>query len=421
MAQATRSRSRGAKAKPSVTPEDILSIADDVSQNILIERKHEMRVFINGILAGSNIHLLGPPGTGKSLGLREMCRRIVGGRYFEKAVHPQMPADAIIGGYDMAKFAKTGEFERNVEHYAPNAHFLFLDEVTRANGPTLDALLPIMNTTERRAEANGGMFDTPIEFVATASNFMPDPDDPHLGALVDRFTLMLDVEYVKADDSFREMLRRAHTRTVEAMSGGSKATTITLEQFQEARALVKQVKPSADFLDKYAELRRQAKQEGLNISDRRWVELMGVAKAPAWLAGRDEIIAEDIAVLEPGLWRDKDHKPLAHKLVLPFHGRFEREAETKRQEASKPLATFEQIRPVVEGTPPNEELDADVMRQVVGMTREVTAVKARIDAVYEEAKQQQKDASALRDLSTELRAVQEWCAANGLPSGLEKK
>jgi MoxR-like ATPase len=429
MATATAPRAKRGKAQGvKVTPQEVLAIEADASAE-LAERASVMRELTLGALAGKNIHQLGPPGSGKSYGMREWCKRIVGAevagvncaedsRYFEKAVHAQMPADAIIGGYDMPRFAASGEFVRNVEHYAPNAHFIFLDEVTRANGPTLDALLPLLNTSERQFEANGGMKKAPCLFVVSASNFMPDPDDAHLGALVDRFTLMQYIDYVKADESFKQMLTRAHDRRQQEDAGTRERKLISLDQFREAQRQVNAIALSSAFLEAYASVRKEAKTEGLKISDRRWVELADISRASAWLAGRAQLLADDIAAIEAGLWRERDEIPIAHKLVLPFHGRFEREATKKRDEAAKALATWEEIRPQVEGTPPGQDLSQEVITKSNNAMRQLAAVKKRVMALLDEAEAEKRDAASLRELNTELDGVKAWYEANDLPCSI---
>jgi MoxR-like ATPase len=405
-----------ARTSTKVEPADFERIERWVTTEVLVERAMEMRVLIRGALAGVNIHEVGKPGVAKSLGLREFSKCVEGALYFEKVVHGMMPADAIIGGYNMPLFAATGDFRRVDSGYAPHAHIVFIDEVPRANGPTLDALLPMLNTQERAAEANGGMVKTPILFVVTASNTWFDPENQQAQALSDRITLMLNVEDVKSDDSFKEIIRRDHDRRLKIATGTSTRETITLEQLVEAQREVQEVRPTPEFLDAEAKLRREAAGEGLAFGARRWVELGLVCRANAWMAGRDHLIPEDLAIVEHGLWRDPDDRPLAHKLVLPFHGRFEREASAKRQEAAKPLGAVEAIRPQVEGTPPNEELDQDVLTKAISASRQIDAVKDRVDKVLSEADSEKRDAAALRELSNELLAVQKWFNANGLPT-----
>src|SRR4029077_7116710 len=137
-----------------------------------------------------------------------------------------------------------------VEHYMPNAHVAFLDELPRANGPVLDAVLPMMNTQERLAEHNGGMRVTPLQCVVTASNTWFDPENTQAQALSDRVTVMLKVEDVRSNDSFKELLRRDHARRLTGTNvlGGlidngtlvrtgstRQRETITLEQYIAAR------------------------------------------------------------------------------------------------------------------------------------------------------------------------------------------
>jgi MoxR-like ATPase len=404
---------------PKVEPADFERIERFITTEVLVERALEMRVLIRGSLAGVNIHEIGKPGVAKSLGLREYAKCVVDAIYFEKVVHGMMPADAIIGGYNMPLFAATGEFRRVDSGYAPHAHIIFIDEVPRANGPTLDSILPLMNTTERAAEANGGMVKTPCLFVVTASNTWFDAENEQHRALSDRVTLMLNVEDVKSEDSFKEILRRDHERRQHLVSGALKRETITLDQLVEAQRQVQEVRISPEFLDAAAKLRREAAQEGLAFGPRRWVELGYVARANAWMANRDHTIPEDLAIIEHGMWRDPDDRPLAHKLVLPFHGRFEREASAKRQEAAKGLQEVEAIRPQVEGTPPSEELDQDVLTKAISASRRIDDVKKRVDKVLAEADSEKRDASALRELSNELLAVQKWFKANSLPTSYE--
>lgn len=422
MAETAAPRKRAAtapKGKRIVTPKDVLAVANDVATNILVERAAEMRVITYGMLAGVNIHQLGPPGGAKSLGLREFSKRVTGARYFEKTVNPNMPADALIGGYDMELFAKTGSFQRKVDGYLPTAHVGFVDEVTRANGPTQDALLPIFNTEERAYEHNGGMKKSDLLVFVTASNFMPDPEDPRAGAFVDRFTLMMEVSYVKSDESFQEMLERHHLRRVReaglAPAGSYKPTTITLEQLIAAQREVNLVALTADFKEKYAELRRDAREQGLMVSDRRWMELGRVCRASAWVADRDFLIPEDLAAVEHGLWRDTDDIPIAYQLVQKFHGRYEREARQHRQEAEAPLAEWNAIRPQVEGTPANVDLPQELLTKAINTSRRIKDVKARVDKLLKDAEKEKRDAANARSLSNELQQVLDWFKANDLP------
>lgn len=418
MATATKAGAKEPRAPKgaTVTPDDFLRIERHLTTEVLVEREKEMRMLIRVALAGVNLHQIGAPGVAKSLMLRQFASLIVGARYFEKPLNANLPADALMGSIDIPRLVTKGEYGRNVEHFIPNAHVVFVDEIVRANGPVLDALLPVMNTEERQAEANGGMVVAPIKFMVTASNTWFDADNAQHGAISDRVTVMQLIEDVRSDDSFKEILRRHHARRKGERAGTLKRETITLEQLEQAQLEVNLVEFSPEFLDDAAKLRREAKGEGLPVSARRWVELVRVCRANAWMSGRDTLIPEDLVVVEHGMWRDRDEIPLAHKLVLPFHGRFEREAQEKRAEADKAFAALEAIRPQVEGTPDGEQLEQDVMLEAMKAAREIDAVKDRVEKVLVEAEKEKRDAANLHALDNELLAAQLWLHDHSLPT-----
>jgi hypothetical protein len=134
------------------------------------------------------------------------------------------------------------------------------------------------------------------------------------------------------------------------------------------------------------------------------------------MAGRDTVIAEDLAVTEHGMWRDPAHRPLAHKLVLGFYGRFEQEATKKRLEAEKTFADIEKIRADVENTPPTEKYPQDVLATGLAATRAIDHLKSEVDELLAEADREKRDAASLRDLANELLATQMWLLDGSFPT-----
>lgn len=419
-----RSRSRasanGAKAKVKVTPEDFLRVAQFLDTKVLVERSVEIRVLNLALLAGVNAHLNGAPGVAKSLGLNEYAKCILGARYFKKPLNEDLSPSRVLGEWDYPHFMRgdTPELERKTVGYAPEAEIIFLDEVFRANGLMLDALLPLANVGEREFEHNGGMAKAPTMLMVSAANFTPDPDNTRAQAYLDRVTVMLWVDRVKASDSFKEILRRAQA-VREHQSAGTweqERETIHVEQVAEAQRQVRAVQHTAEYLDAMWELREGAAREGLPVSDRRWVELDQFAHANAWLAGRDFLIAEDVVVMEWGMAREKSHIAEAHKLVLPYHGRYEQAAVTCRAEAAPHIAKWEEIRAGVEAVPATERLDPSLLRQALGVSHAIDEVKQAVDKVLDEAEREQRDAAKLRDLTNELLAIQRWAYKNSIRS-----
>lgn len=422
--RAKRAQPRIARPKTveAVTPQDFLDLIAWLDTEVLVERALELRILVLGLVSGTNVHFVGPPGIAKSLGLRAFARRIVGCNYFEKTVNGQTPADALTGGYDMELFATGGGLIRKWTGKAPDAHIVFISELPRANGSTLDALLPLWNTEERLMEGpSGGMDLANTLFACTDSNTWFDADNEQAQALSDRVTLLLEVSEIRSDEAFKDVIRRHHDRNLARFTGQAgpeaHAPSLTLEQVKRAQAEAAAIVPSAAFLDKSAEVRRKALEEGLPCSTRRFMEGVRVGRANAWLAGRDELIPDDLVVFEHILWRDRADRAKAAKIVQEFHGRFVREARDKRAEAAKPLGLVAQIRPQVEGTPPNQDLDPKVIKEAINASRAIDAVKQRVVEVLAEAEKEKRDAHDLRDLDNELLAVQKWFSANNLPTG----
>lgn len=417
MATAAKPR---AKAITAATPADFAAIKRELREKVVVERDRELDVIVLAALAAKNAHLHGPPGTAKSLGTREFSNRIglpdEQVPYFEKTIHPQMPADALLGSYDMEKLLKESKLERKVEGYLPGASKVMLDEIGRANGPVTDALLPLMNTTERLYEANGRMVRAPILFMVTAANFLPDPNDPYLGAFVSRFTLMCRVDYIKSDESFKDMLRMNQARA-RGEAKSEPTAFVALDAFKAAQLEVKFVDATEDeFLEAYAQLRRTASAKGLVVDDRRWAELVDIARAAAWSAGRDVCKPEDLAAVEAGLWRLESEIPLAHELIRPYLSTFEQDAAEKREEAQDALDTHARLQPIVEGTPPTEALDASVAQELTDSGRVLMHVYRRVHESIEQAERQGSEATSLRELLAELEDVRQWRDRNGLPA-----
>lgn len=415
MAPATKAPARKRTPKV-VAPDDFLRIETFLTTNVLIERDAEMRVLIRGAIAGVNVHMGGGGGLAKSLALREFARCIEGARFFEKALQPGTPPDAVIGPYDMEQYANTGKFERALEHYLPGAHIGFIDELLRSSGLMKDALMPMLNSEERRAEGNGGMVDTPLRFLVTAANTWFEPDDPYTQAIEDRMTLLMHVEDLRAEDSFKELIRRDHARRQATRAGKLERETMSLDQFDAAQVAAEAVEPAPAFIEAITNLRRNCKAKGLRISPRRWIELIRVCRANAWLSGRTELVPEDLLAVEGGLWRSEDEIPTVRELLQEYRGKFERMAEDRRKEADPIFARVEAIRAPVEETPSGDAIDPDVLKEAIVVTRNVDALAERIEQNLKEAENEKHAAEELHALANEAKSVRRWLLDNGLPT-----
>lgn len=144
-------------------------------------------------LTGEAMVMIGPPGTAKSLLVRDFAELLglsPGGTeeneaYFEYLLTQFTEPSELFGFYDLAKLNKDNELVRMDANMMQKAQVVFLDEVFNASSAILNALLTFMN--ERLFHDRGRPIRTNLQLLVSATN--QPPSDPTLAAVYDRFLL----------------------------------------------------------------------------------------------------------------------------------------------------------------------------------------------------------------------------------------
>lgn len=120
----------------------------------LVEREHTLKAALLTVLAGENLVLIGPPGTGKSLIARRIADCFAGDSkndgsdgsndYFEYLLTKFSTPEEIFGPLSISAL-KADRFQRNTAGYLPAVTTAFLDEIFKASSSILNALLTILN------------------------------------------------------------------------------------------------------------------------------------------------------------------------------------------------------------------------------------------------------------------------------------
>ncbi len=240
------------------------------------------------LIARENAFLLGPPGTAKSAIIRLLSSCIEGGKNFEYLLTRFTEPNEIFGPFDIRKL-KEGELITNTEGMMPEASMVFLDEIFNANSAILNSLLMALN--EKIFRRGKETKKLPALMFVGASNVLPE--DESLNALLDRFLIRIQCDYVDTDRLEEVLLAGWKLENAAPVD----KPVITPAEIIELQQLSRQV----DLLPirkQYVDLVHNLRNTGIKVSDRRAVKIQNIIAASALMCNRTEAILSDLWVLK---------------------------------------------------------------------------------------------------------------------------
>lgn len=194
----------------------------------------------------------------------------------------------------------------------PEADIAMLDEIFKANGSVLNALLTALN--ERRYVNEGQEMELPTVSFFAASNELPnlhDPEERDFEPLLDRFDLKVQTDYIQDKSARQKVLK-------DKVSGAYQEdfkSKITLAELARMQAEVLSVKLPAEINDVMDDILTTMRARGLPISDRKFFGYIDIARANAWLEGRDTVQKSDLMHLVNYLWMALEDIPAIHEIL----------------------------------------------------------------------------------------------------------
>jgi len=285
--------------------------------NYFLERREVIRAALLAILAGEHLFILGLPGATKSKLIRAIVGQIVNARYFEVALSKRRPADAVFGPLNLMEFRTTGNYWLRREGYASQVEFAMLDEIGKMSDVLGHDMLALLNERVYHEVRDGrSVHDSPLSTAFTASNEMLTGQSDDAAALWDRLLIRVQADYITERGNFAALL-----------GAGEKVNLQTVIEWSQLREVITDVVPGIKIgdgaLEALVNLRfEEFHRAGIIISDRRWKQSIKALQASAFLAGRDEVTAEDLAVLRFTHWDTVEQRAkverLAHTAASPF-------------------------------------------------------------------------------------------------------
>lgn len=299
-----------------LTLQDKFAATEQSMNTYLIDMHEEVELIINAVLARRNLFFYGTPGIAKTHGFRLFHQHLEcpPGSFYEKLLDAFTTKGDLVGPIDIKALEDEGVQRHRTEGTMVQAHLVVLDEIFKANGALLNALLKLMN--EREFDNGNGVEHSPLISVFGASNEFAADDS--LAALSDRLHFWKIVKPVQESSSFIKVLK---TRELPPPT-----PTMSLDDILVAQKEVDQVTVTDEVYEALDHLRQTLRRDDIEPTPRRFVSMIPAIQATAWLRGSDVADIDDMRIIRFGLWNHPEQVDTVTKHVLQLASPLEKEA-----------------------------------------------------------------------------------------------
>lgn len=345
-----------------------LKKAQTILNNLFVERKAEVEGLILSMLAKTHLLLLGSPGTAKSQLVMTWSKMIKNARYFQWLLTKYTTPEELFGPFSLQALERD-EYIRKTTYKAPEAHFIFLDEIWKANSGVLNATLTLIN--ERLFYNGPEPTKVPLITLVGASNELPEEED-NLNAMLDRFILKYHVKPIVEKENFIKMLTIEIPEQIDAF--------LSLEDIQHLQGFLNNIKISDSMFDLYILLRKNFHSQGIINSDRTYKQVLQIVKASALINGRDEVVEDDFEVLKHALWNDPKDQNKLFSIIL----------NEINPDRNKILELYETATEVYDKLMAIQD-DAKRIKEGIDVAIKLKEIKKKIHEYYKTLKQKNKN------------------------------
>ena len=283
-------------------------------EKVVVGKNENVEKIMMAVLAGGHVLMEDVPGTGKTTTALSFAKVLGMDTRRIQFTSDTMPSDIL--GYSVYN-KESGDFQ-----FKPGAvmtNLLLADEINRTSSKTQSALLEAME--EMRVTVDGKTYPLPRPFVVLATQNPVGSAGTQMlpSAQMDRFMIKISMGYPDFDSQICIIQDRHTENPLNRIQ-----PVVDLEQLQELIRQANEVEIQ-DSIYEYVTRLTQATREHpmiqLGVSPRGALAVCRMAKAYAYLHGRDFVIPEDVAAVFPDV--------CCHRLVLATKARMmEEKAES---------------------------------------------------------------------------------------------
>ena len=273
------------------TAEKLTRLLEQVNK-ALIGQENVVRHVVLALLSNGHVLLEGVPGLGKTLLVRALSKTFAGDFKRIQFTPDLMPSD-ITGHvvYDMA----TKSFQMNKGAIFTN--LLLADEINRAPAKSQAALLEVMQEKQVTTEGKSRKVPLPFMVLATQNPLEQEGTYPLPEAELDRFLIKVVIDFPSVNDevALTKLITQGQVNDNNSIDSIEKVlSSDELLDYQQRVANVQIDDQVIDYAVRIVRATREHPSIYRGAGSRASIGLVRIAKANAFLNGRDFVLPDDV-------------------------------------------------------------------------------------------------------------------------------